>query len=122
MFSRTDGPDSTNRKIFRAALTVGLLGALARIGAAGKDLIVAQAFGRNDALDAFLIALLLPAFMLTLVMSSLGSALIPVFVATRQKKGLDAAQELLSSMMFLSVSALAVIGVLLAMFAPFYLP
>src|SRR5258708_3684296 len=121
-FLRIGGPDSTNRKIFRAALTVGLLGAVARIGAAVKELIVAQAFGRSDALDAFLIALLLPAFVLTLVMNSLGSALIPVFVETRQKKGPDAAQDLLSSMMFLSVSALAVIGVLLAMFAPFYLP
>ncbi len=121
-FLRTGGSDSTNRKIFRAALTVGLLGAVARIGAAVKELIVAQAFGRSDALDAFLIALLLPAFVLTLMMSSLGSALIPVFVETRQKQGPDAVQDLLSGMMFLSVSALAVIGILLAVFAPFFLP
>src|SRR5258707_3347207 len=121
-FSRTDGQDSTNLKIFRAAMTVGLLGALARAGAAVKDLIVAQAFGRSDPLDAFLIALLLPAFVLTLMMSSLGSALIPVLVETRQKLGLDGTQKLLSSMMLLSMASLALIGVLLGLFAPYYLP
>lgn len=120
--SKTGEHSSTNRKIFHAALTVGSFGSLARVAAAVKELVVAQSFGRSDAMDAFLIALLLPAFVLTLVMSSLGSALIPVFVETRQKQSLSAAQELLSSLMFLSVSALVLIGLLLLVFAPLYLP
>jgi len=114
-------PDSTNRKIFRAALTIGLVSTVAKGGAVLKDLVVANVFGRSDALDAFLIAFLVPAFVLALVMSSLGSALIPVLVETRQKRGPDAEQKLLSSMVFLSMSVLILIAALLGLFAPFYL-
>src|SRR5258708_4853800 len=103
---RTDGQDSTNRKIFRAALTIGLVSTVAKACVAFKDLIVAHVFGRSDALDAFLIAFLLPAFVLNLIMGSLGSALIPALVETRQKRGAEAEQKLLSSMMFLSMSVL----------------
>src|SRR5947209_2667303 len=86
------GQDSTNRKIFRAALTIGLVSTVAKVCVAFKDLIVAHTFGRSDALDAFLIAFLLPSFVLNLVMGSLGSALIPVLVEARQKRGTGAEQ------------------------------
>jgi putative peptidoglycan lipid II flippase len=119
---RKEGPDSTNRKIFRAALAIGLVSTLAKSGAVLKDLVVAHVFGRSDALDAFLIAFLVPSFVLALVMSSLGSALIPVLVETRQKSGAEAEQKLLSSMMLLSMSFLILIATLIGFFAPFYLP
>jgi putative peptidoglycan lipid II flippase len=118
---RKNGQDSTNRKIFRAALTIGLVSTVAKGGAILKDLVVAHVFGRSDALDAFLIAFLVPSFVLALVMSSLGSALIPVLVETRQKRGAEAEQKLLSSMMFLSMSVLTLIAAVLGFFAPFYL-
>jgi putative peptidoglycan lipid II flippase len=119
---RNDGQDSTNRKILRAALTIAVVSTLARGGAVFKDLVIAHIFGRSDALDAFLIAFLLPAFVLNLVMGSLGSALIPVLIETRQKRGAEAEQKLLSSMMVLSMSVLVLIAAVLGLFAPFYLP
>src|ERR1700757_529972 len=68
---RKDRQDTTNRMIFRAAMTIGLVSTVAKGGAVLKDLVVAHVFGRSDALDAFLIALLIPSFVLALVMSSL---------------------------------------------------
>src|ERR1041385_5612644 len=118
---RKDRQDSTNRKIFRAALTIGLVSTVAKGGAVLKDLVVAHVFGRSDGLDAFLIAFLVPSFVLALLMSSLGSALIPVLVQSRQKGGADAEQKLLSSMMFFSMSVLVSIAAALGLFAPFYL-
>jgi putative peptidoglycan lipid II flippase len=121
VFSKS-GQDSTNRKIFRAALTIALVSTAAKSGAVLKDLVVAHVFGRTAALDAFLIAFLLPAFVLNLVMGSMGSALIPVLVEARQKRGAEAEQKLLSSMMLLSMSFLILIAALLGFFAPLYLP
>lgn len=118
---RNGQPDSTNRKIFRAALTIGLLSAVAKGGAVVKDLVVAHTFGRSDALDAFLIAFLLPSFVLALAMSSLGLALIPVLIEVKQKRGTEAEQKLLSSVMLLCLSVLALIAAALGLFAPFYL-
>ena len=44
--------ESVNRKIFRAAVIVGLLTLVVKVGATLKELVVARTFGRNDALDA----------------------------------------------------------------------
>lgn len=121
-FSRKSGLDSTNRRIFRAALTVALVGALAKVALAGKELVVAQRFGRNDALDAFLIAYLLPSFVMNLLTGALGAAMIPVLVETRHKQGRESADRLVSNLAFITVVALAGIAVLLALLAPYYLP
>lgn len=115
-------PDSVNRKIFRAALIVGVLSVLGRIAGTSKELVVAHALGRSDALDAFLIAFLLPSFAVSLLMGALGSALLPVLVSTRQKEGIEAANDLLSTIACLSAVVLAVVGGILGICAPLYLP
>lgn len=114
--------DSPNRNIFRAAVIVGFFTLLAKIGSTVKELVVARVFGRNDALDAFLIAYLLPGFVLALVMGAFTSALIPALVEARHNRGAQAAEKLFSSMMFISVLALAVVAVLLGLLTPYYLP
>jgi putative peptidoglycan lipid II flippase len=120
-FTKTES-DSINQKIFRAAVIIGLLTLVTRVGTIIKELAVARTFGRSDAMDAFLIAFLLPSFFVTLVMGAAGSALVPVFVATRQNKGLEAAENLLSSLMVITVAALSALALLMCSFAPYYLP
>jgi putative peptidoglycan lipid II flippase len=115
-------PDSINRKIFRAALIVGALSVVARIAGTSKELIVAQVFGRTDALDAFLIAYLLPSFLMNLSIGALGSALLPVLVEAREKQGDQEAERLLSSIVFFSVIGLSLLALILGVGASFYLP
>src|SRR5437588_2283341 len=92
---RKIGPNTTNQKIFRAALIVGFFSLVAKIAATLKELIVARSFGRGDEVDAFLIAFVLPSFVLNMGMSALGYTLVPVFVEVRQRDGVDAAHRLL---------------------------
>lgn len=119
---RRSGGETTNRKILRAAVIVAVAGMVAKAGIAGKELFVASIFGRGDALDAFLIAFLLPSFVLNLVMGSLGAAFVPVFVELREKQGPGAAQRLFSNVLILSVAALTLVAALLGVLAPYYLP
>ena len=121
LFTKTES-DSINQKIFRAALIIGLLTLLMRVGTIIKELAVARTFGRSDAMDAFLIAFLLPSFFVTLIMGAAGSALVPVFVATRQNKGREAAETLLSSLVLITVAGLSALALLMCVFAPYYLP
>ena len=114
--------DTTNRKILRAALIVGCLGLVAKLTGTIKELIVARSFGRGDEIDAFLIAFVLPSFVLNIGMSALGFALVPVFVETRQKEGIEAAQQLFSGMMLLGCISMVAVAVLLGLLAPFFLP
>lgn len=113
---------STNRKIFRAALVVGLLAILAKAGIAAKELVIARSFGRGDTLDAFLIAFLLPSFAVNLLMSALGSALVPMLIEMWQRESHQEVKRLLSSVLFLSVLILGAAAIILGLFASGYLP
>jgi putative peptidoglycan lipid II flippase len=115
-------PESTNRKIFRAASIIGLFGVLVAIGGALREIVVARYFGRSDSIDAFLVAYLLPSFVVTVVAGSLASALIPVLVEIRHREGIVAAQELFSGILVLNSVALVLIAALLGSLAPVYLP
>src|SRR3989442_2684937 len=117
---RADPPLSTNRKIFRAAVVVGTVTVVAKVGATAKELVVARWFGRGDVLDAFLIAFLLPSFFVNLVAGSFPFALIPTFIQVREREGREAAQRLFSSFAGLSFGILAGLSILLCPTAPYY--
>ncbi|MGK2855599.1 MAG: hypothetical protein ACSLFQ_00190, partial [Thermoanaerobaculia bacterium] len=50
------------RRIFRGILAVGSVTLFVKLAVAAKELFIASRFGVSDALDAFLIAYMLPAF------------------------------------------------------------
>jgi putative peptidoglycan lipid II flippase len=113
---------TTNWKIFRAIVVVGACSVVAKLAATAKELAVADWFGRGDALDAFLIALLLPTTIVSLVAGSFNAALIPTYVQVRDKQGRMAAQQLFSSVQVVSLVLLIVVSILMAVGAPYYLP
>jgi putative peptidoglycan lipid II flippase len=113
---------SVNTRIFAVILTVGGLTVLVKVAAAIKELIVAYQFGTSDALDAFLIAYLLPGFAVTLIAGSLQAALMPTYIQVREHQGHKAAQGLLSSVIVWSTGLLIGASVILALIAPYILP
>ena len=114
--------ESPNAKILRAGFVVASFGVLTAIAMAVRELTIARYFGRDDSIDAFLIAFLLPSFIVTLVVSSLGAAFIPVFMEARKNHSDATAQELFSSVMVLNVLILSAIALLLGLLSPYYLP
>ncbi|MBD2517748.1 polysaccharide biosynthesis C-terminal domain-containing protein [Nostoc sp. FACHB-973] len=113
---------STNRQIFGAAVTVGLFTALVKVTAIGKELVVAQRFGTGDDIDAFLIALLFPSLITTVIAGSFNAALIPTYIQVREQKGTKAAQRLFSGATIVSLGMLAITTILMITAAPLYLP
>jgi putative peptidoglycan lipid II flippase len=107
---------STNRRILGAAATIGALTIIAKIAALGKDAAVAYSFGTSDAMDAFLIGMLLPAFAINVIASALNAAFISVLIECRERSGPAAAARLfesivLLSLLLLTVSTLVLLGV-----------
>jgi putative peptidoglycan lipid II flippase len=90
---------SVNRRIFRAAAAVTVAGVLVKSVAAAKEFFVAGVFGRSDAMDAFLIAFLVPGLLVNLFSESMNQALIPTLIRVRERCGKAMAQELLSGAM-----------------------
>ena len=113
---------SVNRSILGAAVTIGALSVGVRVVAALKEIIVAKTFGTSDALDAFLVAFLLPFFAINVISGSFNVALIPTFVRVRDRDGHPAAQRLLASMLWCSLAILIGVTALLGLSASSVLP
>lgn len=90
---------SVNQGIFRAASLVAIAGVFVKIIATFKEFVVAGVYGRSDAMDAFLIAFLIPNLLINLIAESMNQALIPTLVKVRELEGRESAQRLLSSSM-----------------------
>jgi putative peptidoglycan lipid II flippase len=112
-------PVSTNRRIFRAAATVGVISVGVKSIATLKEVAVANYFGRGEVIDAFLVAFLLPGFVVVLVAGSLNAALVPTFVQVRQNEGEEAARQLFSSCMLGSQALSIGLAILMAATANF---
>ncbi|MBG1243275.1 virulence factor MviN [Nostoc sp. NZL] len=113
---------SINRQIFGAAMIVGLLTALVKVAAVGKELVVAQRFGTGDDLDAFLIALLVPSFITNVIAGSFNTALIPTYMQVREQEGIKAAQRLFCGATISGLGLLGITTILMVTSAPLYLP
>lgn len=112
---------SPNRQIFGAAITVALMTVFVKAAAVGKELVVAWRFGTGDELDAFLIALIIPSFIINVVAGSFNAALIPTYVQVREQEGMAAAQRLFSGVMVWSLGLLGITTLLMVATAPLYL-
>jgi len=113
---------SISRKIFGAATIVAILTLVTQLASVAKELTVAALFGTGDALDAFLIAFLVPTFVINVVSGSFNAAFIPTYIQIIEKKHFKDAQDLFSNIMAWSIGLLVSITLLLAFFAPYYLP
>lgn len=113
---------SINRQIFAAAVIVALMTVFVKIAAVAKELVVAWRFGTGDELDAFLIALVIPDFIITVVAGSFNAALIPTYVRVKEQQGLQKAQKLFSGVMIWSLGLLGITTIVMMAAAPVYLP
>jgi putative peptidoglycan lipid II flippase len=113
---------SVNRQILGAAIVVSLCSILVKIVAFSKESLVAWKFGASDVVDAFLIAALVPDFIMNIVASPINSALIPTYMQVREQQGTKDSAKLLSGAFFWSLLLLAVITLLVFATAPIYLP
>ena len=112
---------SINRKILGATVIVAVFAGVAKIVFFAKELVVAWQFGTLDALDAFLIAYVVPSFAINLIAGSINAALIPVYVQAREQEGHSTANNLHSSVMALGILFLAICTGLILLSAPLYL-
>lgn len=113
---------SEQGRILSAALVVGLLSLVAKLAGMGRELFTAASFGTSDAVDAFVLAWELPAFLINVVGGSFNAALIPIYVETRDRQGEEAAHRLLAGVLAVSLALLVGMAALLALGGPRVLP
>lgn len=113
---------SANRRIFAASAVVGALSLLGLVGSMAKEVVVARQFGRGDAVDAFLIAFMLPAFAINVVAGSLNSSMVPAVVRVTTRDGGEHGIRLFSSALTCTLLLLVAVSALLAALFPYIIP
>jgi len=106
---------TVNRRIFAAMVVVGGVTVITKTAAMAKDMVTASSFGTSDAMDAFLIAFVLPSIAINIIAGSLEVAIVPVYVQVRERDGAEAANDLLASILvsaalLLSLTAVVVVA------------
>jgi len=113
---------TVRNKILSAATIVGAFTIFSQIGGFAKELTVAAWFGTGDALDAFLIALLVPTFAVNVLAGSLSASFLPTFIQVYKKQGIAGAQKILSNVISWFIFFCFILSVFLILLAPIYLP
>jgi putative peptidoglycan lipid II flippase len=113
---------TVNRRIFSAVSAVTLAALVVKLAATMKEFAVAGIFGRGDALEAFLIAALVPGLLVNLVSESMNQALIPTLVRVRTLVGRERAQQLLSNALVCTCVLLLLASMGMALTARFFFP
>jgi len=109
---------SANRRILAAILTVGSLSVIVKLTATLKELVVAYQFGTGDAVDAFLIAFLVPSLVVNVVAGSLTAAFTPVYIEVRETQGHSAARRVFQNATAGSAAVVLVVTCLLLLLTP----
>jgi putative peptidoglycan lipid II flippase len=113
---------SVNNQIFGAAVTVAAGTAFVKAVAVVKELVVASQFGTGDAIDAFLIALIVPSFIINVISGALAAAFIPTYIKVREQQGKEASQILFSGVMLWTIGLLFLTIAVMLLGSPLYLP
>jgi len=113
---------SINWKIFSGIITVGGFNLIVSLAAVGKDLVVAHRFGTSDAMDAFLIAFVLPSLITNVVAGSFHAAFIPKYTKVREALGEKEAGHFFSNILWCYFFLLIILALILAAMSSFIIP
>jgi len=116
------GFKSIKRKILGAATIVGFFTILSQVGGFAKELTVAAWFGTGDAVDAFIIALLVPSFIVNILAGSISASFLPTFIRVYRNRGVAGAQKVITGVITGFLLFGLVLSAILVLFAPLYLP
>lgn len=111
-------PNSAARsRVLNAALVLAAAGVVVKLAGLGREFFLAAIYGRSDAMDALLAALLIPNLLVNLVAESMNQALIPTLMRVRLQQGHARAQELLSGSLLWLMGMLGGAAAMMALLA-----
>jgi putative peptidoglycan lipid II flippase len=105
------------REVLRGTAAVTGIGIAVKATAVGKEMVVAHAFGASGALDAYLVALAVPSFALTIFATSFATALVPEIVA-RQRADPDGGVAFIRHVIGISLCGVVLLTLGLALLGP----
>lgn len=113
---------SVNRRVFGAAMVVGVLTLGIKVFSLLKESFVAACYGTGNDYDAFIIAMIVPASLAAILSGSLDAALIPTYIEVRETEDAEAAHRLYATILLWNTLILGGTIALLAFTVDLWLP
>jgi putative peptidoglycan lipid II flippase len=113
---------SVNRKVFGAALVVGSMTLGTKAVSLVKESYLAASFGTGNALDAFIVALMVPSIIAGTLSGSLNAALIPTYIEIREVENPEAANRLYTTILMWNTILLLAMSVGMALTVRVWMP
>jgi len=113
---------SVNRRVFGAAMVVGIMTLGIKVISLVKESFVAASFGTGTEFDAFIVALLVPTTVVSILSGSLNAALIPTYIEIREQENSEAAQRLYTTILMWNTILLVGLTLVMAATVRLWLP
>ena len=113
---------SNNRRIFSAACIVGGLSVGVKVIALLRELVIASSYGTGDAIEAFLVAFMVPMYVVNFLVEPIKTSFTPTYIQVRNEEGKKSSEVLISGVFFICLIILISATVLLYLCGPFLIP
>lgn len=94
---RLQAASPADRHLASSLLSITVLIIVSRIIDTGRELAVANTFGVSDVVDAYVLAFMVPKFLVTTIADSFSVAFLPCYIRARERSGSRAAGMLLAN-------------------------
>ena len=109
------------KKVLHNIVVVGFITFFVKCFGAFKEIVTASSFGTGDVLDAFLIAFLVPSFVINVLAGTFQTAIIPTYIDFLENRGENDANKLISTSLLFCFLLLLAVSLILGIFASSFL-
>jgi putative peptidoglycan lipid II flippase len=116
------GARAVNQSFVSSAALIAGLSAITGVALLGRESLTASYFGRSDPIEAYLVAALIPLFLINATGNSIGAGFVPTLLRVRHDRDQQTASDLTAAMLLLTLGLVAVAMLAAAVLFPFVLP
>jgi putative peptidoglycan lipid II flippase len=111
-----------HQRFVSSAVLIAGLSAITGLAMLGRESITARVFGRSDQIEAFLLAALIPVFLINATGNSIAAGFVPTLLGVRHKEGQRSASDLTAAFLLVVLGLIAAAMAVAAVASPFLLP
>ena len=117
-----DRARTLHRRFVSSAALIAVLSAITGLAMLGRESITARVFGRSDEIEAFLLAALIPMFLINATGNSIAAGFVPTLLRVRHKQGDRSASDLTAAFLLIVLGLIVAAMAVAAVAFPLVLP
>ena len=118
----TERSGASHYQFVSSAAMIAVFSAITGLAMLGRESVTAQVFGRSDEIEAFLVAALIPMFLINATGNSIAAGFVPTLLRVRHDHGQGAASDLIAAFLWVVIGLVAAAILISALLFPLVVP